>query len=167
MARRADPSSADAFVDGLSRVFREIQRILKPDGLVIFTYRHTQSEAWESLGRALVRSHLRVSAVFPVPGEAGVGLHSHKGSGLWDAAFVLRKVNHGSISESLIVSEDEIQRAEESVERWERNLADASIEFSAPDVKALHAALLVAAALSPDHPMQPILPLKDALHQIT
>lgn len=26
-----------------------------------------------------------------MPGEAGVGLHTHEGTGLWDAVFVLRR----------------------------------------------------------------------------
>lgn len=166
-ARRADPSSADAFVDGLSRVFREVRRVLKPDGLVVFTYRHTQPEAWESLARAIAKSRLRVSAVFPVPGEAGVGLHSHQGSGLWDAVFVLRSLDCKACADPLVVSTDAVQSAVACVERWEQQLTGASIAFAAPDVKALQAAHLVAAALAPDHPLQPTQPLHDALRHIS
>jgi putative DNA methylase len=166
-ARRADPSSADAFVDGLSRVFQEVRRVLKPDGLVVFTYRHTQPEAWESLARAIAKSRLRVSAVFPVPGEAGVGLHSHQGSGLWDAVFVLRSADREACADSLLVSTEAVRNSEADVERWEQELAGASIDFAAPDVRALQAAHLVAAALAPDHPLQPTQPLHDALRQIS
>jgi hypothetical protein len=168
-ARRDDPSSAAAFADGLARVFREIRRVLKPEGLVVFTYRHTQAEAWESLGQALASSGLRVTNVFPVPGEAGVGLHTHKGSGLWDAVFVLR-VSEGAANkdQALFVSTDALCQAEASVARWEAELEGASVAFADPDVKALKAACLVAAALSMEEPAmrQPTQSLHDVLRLI-
>ena len=167
-ARRADPSSADAFVDGLGRVFMEIERVLKPDGLVVFTYRHSQADAWQSLARAIAKSGLAVSTMFPIPGEAGVGLHSHEGSGLWDAVFVLREAGSCSRTDPLIVSENAVRDAEACVARWERQLESASIAFAAPDVKALQCAHLVASALSPNcHVQQQAQPLYDALQLIS
>jgi putative DNA methylase len=71
--------SADFFVDRLGRVFAECHRVLKDDGLLIFTFHHNQTWAWEGVARLLLRAGFYVSATPIVRSEGRSGFHSSAG----------------------------------------------------------------------------------------
>ena len=47
-------SDADHFAAKLQSVFRECRRILKDDGLLVFTYHHSRDEGWKALADAVL-----------------------------------------------------------------------------------------------------------------
>lgn len=47
----------DFFLRGLTNVFKECNRVLKDDGLMVFTFHHERSEAWASTLRAILEAH--------------------------------------------------------------------------------------------------------------
>ena len=47
-------SDADSFAEKLQGVFRECGRILKDDGLLVFTYHHSRDEGWTALAEAIL-----------------------------------------------------------------------------------------------------------------
>jgi adenine-specific DNA methylase len=57
------------FEDRLSAAFAEIHRVLKPEGIAMIMYAHTDTSAWESLVAALIRSGFQVTASWPVNTE--------------------------------------------------------------------------------------------------
>jgi putative DNA methylase len=63
---------ADAFADRLAGVWREAHRVLKPEGLLIFTYHHSRPEGWSTVLDALVRAGFVVTASQPIKGEMSV-----------------------------------------------------------------------------------------------
>lgn len=70
------------FVDSMTRVYQELHRVLKDDGLLTFVYQHKRPKAWTALLRTLLASGFYVIAVYPTHGEtpSGVrayGLHSN------------------------------------------------------------------------------------------
>jgi len=65
-------TDARSFEDGLGAVFAECHRVLKPDGLVVFTFQHSRKEAWVALAGALERAQLRVVAAYPIKAEMAV-----------------------------------------------------------------------------------------------
>ena len=85
--------------------------------------------------------------ILPVPGEAGTGLHTHEGTGLWDAVFVMRKTSETVPEKTLKVSREQIEEVKKSVVRWGESLKDASIAFSNADKLALLRAGMVGSAL--------------------
>jgi adenine-specific DNA methylase len=85
--------SAKVFTSGLTRVFRECHRILKDDGLLVFTFHHTKRHAWEQIAKALVESGFWVSASPVVRSEGKSGFHSSTGNIRYDVCFVCRKRN--------------------------------------------------------------------------
>lgn len=87
-ARRNDDAAATAFQTRLGRCFTEIARVLKPGGLVVFTYQHKTPKGWETLGRALAQAPLQVLRVFPMLGDTDAGPHKHQDSIRWDAVIV-------------------------------------------------------------------------------
>jgi adenine-specific DNA methylase len=64
-----DPS---AFEKGLGAVLAECRRVLKPDGMVTFTFQHARMEAWLALVNALEHARLRVVATHPIKAEMSV-----------------------------------------------------------------------------------------------
>jgi len=137
----------DAFASELGAVFQQIRRVLKPDGLVVFTFRHSHREAWECLGSAIRRGQLTATRVFPMPGEAGTGLHAENGTGLWDAVFVLRRDDPLRTEKRLTVARGAMLRARRKAQHWSKQLRTAAIPFSAPDVRTIQYAVLVEEAL--------------------
>ncbi|MDI6743959.1 MAG: DNA methyltransferase [Thermodesulfovibrionales bacterium] len=60
------------FSNKLSSVFRECNRILRPEGLLIFTYHHSRHEGWISILEAIVESGFVLTITHPVKSEMSV-----------------------------------------------------------------------------------------------
>lgn len=83
------------FIKGLTRAFKECNRVLKDDGLIVFTFHHERSRAWASTLRAILEAHepgwphLYITAIYPVRSEGRVGVH---GGGIrYDIIIVCKK----------------------------------------------------------------------------
>ncbi len=146
IARRGDADATTGFTTGLADAFREVKRVLKADGLLVFSFRHAVPEAWFALATSLARAGFRATQVLPVPGEAGVGLHAHAGTGLWDAVFILRKGQRRH-DEALSVHEAGQIHVGSLVAKWDGMLECARLPFTHIDQLALRRAGLVAVAL--------------------
>jgi len=165
IARRNDAETTTRFTAGLSDAFAEVARVLKANGLLVFSFRHAVPDAWYALTIALARAAFRATHVLPAPGEAGVGLHVHEGTGLWDAVFVLRK-GRAKTDEDLRVGPAGKAHVEALVEGWARTLRRARLPFTDTDRLALRRAGLAAVALGlvGDEPDQGASPLQDILN---
>ncbi|MEM2562988.1 MAG: DNA methyltransferase, partial [Candidatus Bathyarchaeia archaeon] len=83
------------FLKGLTNVFKECNRVLKDDGLMVFTFHHERSEAWASTLRAILEAREEgwprfvISAIYPVRSEGRSGVHNE---GIrYDIVIVCRK----------------------------------------------------------------------------
>ena len=65
-------SDADSFAEKLQGVFRECGRILKDDGLLVFTYHHSRDEGWTALAEAILGAGFVVVNTQPVKAEMSV-----------------------------------------------------------------------------------------------
>lgn len=63
---------AARFTSKLEAVLLECYRVLKPDGLLVFTYHHSRAEGWKSLVKAIVNSGFSVTNAHPVKAEMSV-----------------------------------------------------------------------------------------------
>ncbi len=79
------------FNTGLKEVFSECHRVLKDDGLLIFTFHHNKLWAWESIGKILLDAGFYISATPVVRSEGKSGFHSSKGNIRYDCILVCRK----------------------------------------------------------------------------
>ena len=66
--------SARDFSDKLKAVFAECCRVLKKDGLLVFTYHHSRAEGWSSLAEALVGAGFSLVNAHPVKAEMSVAM---------------------------------------------------------------------------------------------
>jgi len=149
VARRGNAAATERYTSGLRDAFGEVARVLKPGGTLVFSYRHIEPSAWFALAQAVHPHPFAAVRVLPAPGEAGVGLHNHEGTGLWDAVFVLRRdtERRHSGKRGIQVSSAAVGGARVAASRWMESLQDAPIPFTAVDRVTMQRAGLVAAAL--------------------
>ncbi len=94
-ARRKD-LARERYTNGLANVFKECKRVIKPRGMLVFSYHHASNEAWESLATALVAGGFRATNVVPLRSEGKSGFHSYEGSLKWDAIITCRPLTSRS-----------------------------------------------------------------------
>src|SRR5690606_15756555 len=66
------------FEDRLGAVWKECHRVLRKDGLLIFTYHHSRSEGWRCVLHALGRSDFVIVAVHPIKAEMSVAMPKNR-----------------------------------------------------------------------------------------
>ena len=145
-ARRNSPDRAAVFAQQLGEAFCEARRVLRPSGLLAFTFRHSTAMGWYAMACALASAGLRPVQVLPLPGEAGVGLHIESGTTLWDAVLVFRKLAAPPAADTL--SKTLLRAARASADGWrDRFSRQEHVPFNDGDHVNLLRALLVAASL--------------------
>ena len=63
----------ETFVIRLGEVWIECERVLKPNGLLVFSFHHSRPEGWSSLLRALQMAEFSIVAAHPIKSEMSVG----------------------------------------------------------------------------------------------
>jgi len=91
----------------LAAVFRECHRVLKDEGLLIFTFHHGTAEAWDAVAGALRESGFAIQCIWPVHAEMDVGVPIlGKRSVKFDAILVCRK--REAVTAELIKDREEL-----------------------------------------------------------
>jgi putative DNA methylase len=62
----------------MAAAFREMQRILHPDGVLTVMFTHKRVEAWDTLAMALIGAGFEIRASWPVHTESEHSLHQAK-----------------------------------------------------------------------------------------
>jgi len=70
--REVQDADADSFAAKLRAVLTECYRILKDDGLLVFTYHHSRAEGWTSVMEAVFGADLSIVEAHPVKAEMSV-----------------------------------------------------------------------------------------------
>jgi putative DNA methylase len=71
-AREVQDTDADSFAAKLKSVFAECHRVLKDDGLLVFSYHHSRADGWASLAAAIFGAGFSVVEAHPVRAEMSV-----------------------------------------------------------------------------------------------
>ena len=74
---RSRGKSRQDFFGGLSAVYQQIHKSLPNEGLLVFTFHHTDQEGlvWEGLLEALCQSGFEIVAVYPIHADSETSLH--------------------------------------------------------------------------------------------
>jgi len=127
----------------LQKVFCECHRVLKDGGLLVFTFHHSRSEAWDALGQALRGAGFAIVRVWPVHAEMDVGVPMQgKQSLRFDAILVCRK--REEIAEFEVIGERDriVQQLRNAVEPLCRTLT-AAFTLSDAERASLYQAMAV------------------------
>jgi adenine-specific DNA methylase len=130
-------TDAQIFTSRLTSVFTECHRVLKQDGLLVFTYHHSRLDGWSALYKSIREAGFVVVYTHPVKAEMSVSvpIQQAKVPINFDLILTCRKVKHnasylGPDSISLSTCLTEAQRAI-------KELQDASMKVSTGDVKII------------------------------
>ncbi len=69
VANPAENKGAEEFEQELSQAFSRIHKALKKDGVLVFTYHHSDSDSWGELLEALCDQQFEVTASYPVTSD--------------------------------------------------------------------------------------------------
>jgi putative DNA methylase len=124
-------SDADRFAGKLRGVFRECHRLLKDDGLLVFTYHHSRDEGWKALADAVLGSGFAVVNSQPVKAEMSVATPKSQAKEpiQLDIILVCRKESEAASHRP------SIDQAKESAQAKIRRLQAAGFELSRNDRK--------------------------------
>ncbi|HVC92383.1 MAG TPA: DNA methyltransferase [Pirellulales bacterium] len=117
------------FARKLEGVFRECHRILKDDGLLVFTYHHSRDEGWQSLAEAVLGAGFVVVNSQPVKAEMSVATPKSQAKEpiQFDIIVPCRKVNSDllsampSISQALDAARSKLRRLRQASFTLSRN----------------------------------------------
>lgn len=86
-------TDAEKFGRKLRRVFEECRRVLRDEGLLVFTYHHSRSDGWAALAEAIYGSGFSVVQAHPVKAELALATPKSQAKApvLIDAILVCRK----------------------------------------------------------------------------
>lgn len=73
-AHEVQDTDATHFERKLQGVLAECRRVLKDDGLLVFSYHHSRSEGWSAVAQAVLSSGFRVVNAHPVKAEMSVAM---------------------------------------------------------------------------------------------
>lgn len=92
IANKVQEKGKKEFLDGLTQVFRESNRVMKDDGILVFTFHHKSPETWGVLLQAVLDSGFFMSVAHPVRSEMKSSTHLYRMSNMTiDMVFVCRK----------------------------------------------------------------------------
>lgn len=98
---------ANQFAEKLEGVFRECHRVLRDDGLLVFSYHHSRHEGWSSLAKAILGAGFVVINSQPVKAEMSVATPKSQAKEpiQFDIILVCRKRESAALAASPSVSE--------------------------------------------------------------
>lgn len=121
------------FEEMLKKAFKEISRVLKPNGIATIVYTHKSTSGWETLINSLLESDLVVTASWPIDTEMKTRLRAKESAALASSIyFVCRKIERKEIGWLNEVKEEiknHIHRKLESL--WEEGVSGADYFVSA------------------------------------
>lgn len=130
--REVQQTEAKVFTDRLRAVWQESRRVLRPGGLLVFTYHHSRTEGWQSVFEALTDAGFAIVAAHPIKAEMSVAMPKNQAQEPIDLDIILvcrkyENVQVGTLSYKdawdcgLEVASDQISRLRRVSQRLSRN----------------------------------------------
>nr|HDO80840.1 DUF1156 domain-containing protein [Candidatus Bathyarchaeota archaeon] len=79
------------FENMLSQSFKEIHRILKPNGIAVIVYAHKTTSGWETLINSLLNSGLVITASWPINTEMKARLRAKESAALASSIYIVAR----------------------------------------------------------------------------
>jgi hypothetical protein len=123
---------AEEFTQRLSRVWRECHRVLRDNGLLVFTYHHSRVEGWWNILDSLLSANFRIVRCHPIKSEMSVAAPKHQAREPIDIDMILicRKSSsnpiqphdsHSLLAQAVHEAKDQIDRLRASGRILSRN----------------------------------------------
>ncbi len=117
----------------LTDAFKEIRRVLKPDGIAVIIFAHKSVEAWETIIEALLTADLYLTASLPIHTEMEERPRAKESAALESSVYmVCRKRTAATVGDYRSVVQEMEQEIPKSLERfWEAGISGADFWQSA------------------------------------
>lgn len=136
------PEKDKAWFEGmLTQAFREIHRVLKPDGIAVIVFAYPKTEAWEAVINAVLKADLYMTASWPIHTEMQSRLRAQESAALASSIYMVcrKRPKDAPIGDFGKVQEEIRKRLEEKLpEFWAHGISGADFFMSAigPAVEA-------------------------------
>lgn len=77
------------FEDMIAKAFREICRVLKPEGIAVIVFAHKSTDAWETIINALLNSGLYLTASWPINTEMKARLRAKESAAMASSIYMV------------------------------------------------------------------------------
>jgi adenine-specific DNA methylase len=84
-----DKKAKQFFEDMITKAFKEIHRVLKPEGIACVVFAHKSTDAWETIINALLNSGLYLTASWPVHTEMKARLTAQETASLASSIYMV------------------------------------------------------------------------------
>ncbi|MEN3184640.1 MAG: hypothetical protein ABDK93_06575 [Atribacterota bacterium] len=117
----------------LTQSFREIHRVLKPDGIAVIVFAHKTTEAWETVINALLEAGLYMTASWPIHTEMQARLRAQESAALASSIYmVCRKRTEDAVGDFAEVRQEIAHRVREKLAQfWNEGIRGADFFMSA------------------------------------
>jgi putative DNA methylase len=121
------------FEEMITKAFREISRVLKPEGIVCIVFAYKTTEAWETIINSLLRSDLILTASWPIHTEMKKRLIAQQKAALASSVYMIcRKRSEQKIAYFNEIREAVEHRIRKKLEQfWEQGISGADFFVSA------------------------------------
>jgi len=79
------------FEKNLNQSFKEIYRVLRPNGIAVIVYAHKSTEGWETLINSLLDSNLIITAAWPIDTEMKGRMRANKSAALASSIYIIAR----------------------------------------------------------------------------
>jgi len=121
------------FEEMITKAFREIYRVLKPEGIACIVFAYKTTEAWETIINSLLKSGLVLTASWPIRTEMKERLRARESAALASSVYMVcrKRTKEETVYFSEIKEKIE-QRVKEKLEQfWEQGISGADFFVSA------------------------------------
>lgn len=121
------------FEEMLTQAFKEIHRVLKPNGIAVIVFAHKSTEAWETIINSLLKSGLVLTASWPIHTEMKVRLRAMESAALASSVYMVCRKRVKEKTAYFNEIKDKLEkRVREKLEQfWEQGISGADFFVSA------------------------------------
>jgi len=121
------------FEENLKKAFKEIYRVLKPNGIAVIVYAHKTTEGWETIINALLESGLIITASYPLHTEMKARLRAKESAALASSIYIVaRKMQKEEIGWLNEVKEEIKKHLHKKLDKlWKEGIGGADFFISA------------------------------------
>jgi len=121
------------FENMITDSFREIHRVLRPDGIAVIVFAHKSTEAWETIINSLLKSGLVLVASWPIHTEMKTRLRAIESAALASSVYMVcrKRTKEKSAYFNELKEEIENRIKEKLTQFWEQGISGADFFVSA------------------------------------
>jgi len=131
------------FTDNLLAVFRDCHRVLKDDGLLIFTYHHSRPEGWSAILEAIHEAGFYIEATHPVKSEMSASIPKQQAKSPIDIDIIIVGRKLALIEPILEIPEDLFSKCIEEIGEIVEAFNRSNRRLSRSDITVLMMARLI------------------------